>query len=156
MDKEKIVAVIDLIITGLSLQKACQKIGIDAGNFIHALDKYSDLQQSYAHAREICLELKLSKIDVLENECKQEVRAIDDPKRANAIVQAYKIQIDNIKWELSKLLPKKYGDLVRIAGDADNPLKTTTELVIRTVNTLGGLGDAPAMEASRKLLEGPQ
>lgn len=33
-----------------------------------------------------------------------------------------KLRVDSRKWLLSKLLPKKYGDRMVHAGDADNPM----------------------------------
>ena len=50
-----------------------------------------------------------------------------DPKSANAIVQAYKLKADNVKWVMSKMKPKKYGDKLELGGDQDNPI--TIELV---------------------------
>jgi len=34
----------------------------------------------------------------------------EDFKRANAVVAAYKLKADNLKWAMSKKQPKKYGD----------------------------------------------
>ena len=49
----------------------------------------------------------------------------------NAAVQAARLQCDNRKWLLSKLLPKQYGDKVtaEIQGDPNAPLVTRIELV---------------------------
>lgn len=33
-----------------------------------------------------------------------------DPKASGAVVQAYKLKADNLKWSMSKMKPKKYGD----------------------------------------------
>ncbi len=33
-----------------------------------------------------------------------------DPKSSGAVVQAYKLKADNLKWSMSKMKPKKYGD----------------------------------------------
>lgn len=33
-----------------------------------------------------------------------------DPKAAGAVVQAVKLKADNLKWVMSKMKPKKYGD----------------------------------------------
>lgn len=43
-----------------------------------------------------------------------------DPKSAGAVVQAYKLKADNLKWSMSKMKPKKYGDKVDVtsAGEA--------------------------------------
>lgn len=40
-----------------------------------------------------------------------------DPKAANAVVSAYKLKADNLKWSMSKMKPKKYGDKVDITSD---------------------------------------
>ena len=37
-------------------------------------------------------------------------------------------RIDSRKWCASKLKPKKYGDRVSLAGDADNPLKSEVQV----------------------------
>lgn len=43
----------------------------------------------------------------------------------NEDAQARKLQVDTRKWLLSKMVPKKYGDRVAIAGDAESPLVVT-------------------------------
>jgi len=40
-------------------------------------------------------------------------------ENVNAAVSALRIQIDSIKWILSKLVPKKYGDKVDITTDGE-------------------------------------
>jgi len=35
-----------------------------------------------------------------------------DPKAANAVVSGFKLKADNIKWSMSKMKPKKYGDKI--------------------------------------------
>jgi hypothetical protein len=36
--------------------------------------------------------------------------------------QDKRVRCDNLKWLMSKLLPKRYGDRLLVAGDAENPL----------------------------------
>jgi hypothetical protein len=43
-------------------------------------------------------------------------------------VQALKLMVNTRQWIAARLLPKKYGDKVTVAGDADNPL--VTQLVV--------------------------
>ena len=40
-----------------------------------------------------------------------------DPKAANAVVSAYKLKADNLKWSMSKMKPKKYGDKLDLTSD---------------------------------------
>ena len=49
-------------------------------------------------------------------------------KLDNAFLQWQKNRIDARKWTAMKLKPKKYGDKLALAGDADNPLKTETTI----------------------------
>jgi hypothetical protein len=43
-------------------------------------------------------------------------------------LQWQKQRIDSRKWCASKLKPKKYGDRVSLAGDAENPLQTSVQV----------------------------
>lgn len=40
-----------------------------------------------------------------------------DPKAANAVVSGYKLKADNLKWVMSKMKPKKYGDKLDVTSD---------------------------------------
>lgn len=58
-------------------------------------------------------------------------------------VQRSRLRIETRKWIASKLKPKKYGDkLTHEGGDPQNPIHTTTELIIRGVSA----NDRPASE----------
>lgn len=39
-----------------------------------------------------------------------------DPKASSAVVAAYKLKADNLKWAMSKKKPKKYGDSVDVTS----------------------------------------
>ncbi len=46
-----------------------------------------------------------------------------DPKASNAVVSAYKLKADNLKWSMSKMKPKKYGDKLDVtSGNKPIPL----------------------------------
>lgn len=49
------------------------------------------------------------------------------------MVERSKLQIDARKWRLSKMLPKRYGDRLELAGDKDAPLQT--RVVIELVDS---------------------
>ena len=42
-----------------------------------------------------------------------------DPKASGAVVQAYKLKADNLKWSMSKMKPKKYGDKLDLTSGGD-------------------------------------
>lgn len=77
----------------------------------------------YARAKEKQIEALVDEMSELEDKCLSEVKNIDNPKIANALVQAYKIKIDNIKWLASKLKAKKFGD--KLAVDHSGGLSVT-------------------------------
>jgi len=62
-------------------------------------------------------------INDLEIECLKKIEKLDSnsSKKSNAIVNCYKIRIDNIKWSLSKLVPKKYGDKIEVDNNHSFP-----------------------------------
>ena len=43
--------------------------------------------------------------------------------------QDKRLRCDNLKWLMSKLLPKRYGDRLLVAGDAENPLQVLHQQV---------------------------
>lgn len=49
-------------------------------------------------------------------------------------IQALKLMVNTRQWIVSRLLPKKYGEKVIVAGDADNPL--VTQLVVNSGDIL--------------------
>lgn len=45
-----------------------------------------------------------------------------DKKLTSEKVQLAKLTCENLKWNASRMLPRRFGDRTVIAGDADNPL----------------------------------
>jgi hypothetical protein len=48
---------------------------------------------------------------------------------ANALVTQQRLAVDTRKWLLSKMMPRKYGERVEVAGDPAAPVVTRIELV---------------------------
>lgn len=42
-----------------------------------------------------------------------------DPKASGAVVSAYKLKADNLKWSMSKMKPKKYGDKLDLTSGGE-------------------------------------
>ena len=61
--------------------------------------------------------------------------------------QDKRVRCDNLKWLMSKLLPKRYGDRLLVAGDAESPLQ-----VLHAQASLVGLTDAQ-LEALNKFTQ---
>lgn len=53
-----------------------------------------------------------------------------------------RLRVDTRKWYLSKIVPKKYGDTLKLAGDKDNPLEVVT--VVKFANGDNTTAQIPA------------
>jgi hypothetical protein len=55
-----------------------------------------------------------------------------------------RLRVDARKWMLGKMNPKRYSDKLTVAGDADNPIAVTGQLItkIEVVHVNPSLGDA--------------
>lgn len=107
------------IIDGKSLRKICEMDGMpDLRNLMRWVERHEDFRQQYVHARATQAEIKFDDLKDLARTATPED------------VQCVKLQIDVAKWELSKTLPKKYGDKIDI--DVTGDLKVTVmEIVTR-------------------------
>jgi hypothetical protein len=106
------------IAMGSGLLKACRNAHVSTDSFYDYINIVGDLAAArYVQAKEKQIEALLDSMDHVHEECMSAVESVDDPKRANAIVQAYRLRIDDYKWRASKLKPKKYGDRLEIASD---------------------------------------
>lgn len=67
----------------------------------------------------------------IADDSSQDTISTDRGEMGNMVkVQRDKLRIDTRKWALSKLEPKKYGDSVKLTGDADNPIQTKLSIEI--------------------------
>ena len=99
----------------------------------------ADFAEQYAYARDQQAETLADEIIALADEKPKEVT--DDKGNGridNGWVTWQKNRVDARKWVASKLKPKKYGDRVTHAGDAENPLeiKANTEIFDTVLQTL--------------------
>lgn len=106
----------DITATSTDSKKTiCKSIGISD----HSIDKYIAIvgdaaERRYARAKVDQIEQYMDAINDLQDECLQELRTIEDPKRCNAIQSAYREKIRHLEWLASKLKIQKYGDSTNI------------------------------------------
>lgn len=96
-------------------------------------DWNEEFRRQYAHAREAQADTKFDEADTIAKAATVEN------------VQVARLQIDTIKWQTSKLAPKKYGDKVVIGGDPDGAPIQITQIVRRIVGP--GNSDARSLPA---------
>lgn len=97
---------------GRSLRSVCEDKGMPTVKTVfNWFRTYPNFLQQYTHATEERTETQQEMLlDMGDKAIKHAEDA--DPKAANAVVSAYKLKADNLKWSMSKMKPKKYGDKV--------------------------------------------
>lgn len=105
--------VIELIETkGESLMKACEQSGYTHNAFLAAI-KAQGLIDDYARARETREEIWFEEIRKISEEKAGEIVDENGNIRLDSgFQQRQKLRIDAIKWMLSRMNPKKYGDKI--------------------------------------------
>ena len=107
---EKVIALIGE--DALSMKKACDAVGISVWSFLRAIEKH-DLTQDYARARDARADIMFDQMLEIADE-KQGVIVDDDGNERldSGFQQRQKQRIDALKWTLSRMNPKKYGDKI--------------------------------------------
>jgi hypothetical protein len=115
---------------GISLREICRQEGMPPWQTVYSwMERDASLVEAIARAREIGY-------DALAEEC---LKIADDgtndyvegergPQLNNEHIQRSKLRIETRLKLLAKWNPKKYGERVQVAGDADSPLKVEAEV----------------------------
>lgn len=107
------------IIEGLSLRSICSLEGMPSLKTIfNWIESNKEFLQQYTHARKIQADIKFDDLKDLAKAATPED------------IQCVKLQIDTAKWELSKTLPKKYGDKVGIEHSGE-VINRNIEIVLK-------------------------
>ncbi len=120
----------DRISRGESLKAICNSPGIPDQVVVYGwLGRQPEFAQMYARAREDQADTLADEIAALADE---EPRMVVDDKGVaridSAWVQWQKNRVEARKWVAAKLKPKKWGERIQVAGDADAPLKLDAEI----------------------------
>lgn len=123
------------IMEGESLRKILysKKPIMSNTTFFKLLKEDPAKNEQYARAKEVCAERKFDSIE--EDYMSEPQRDPESGRIDPAWVQLQRLKIDAKKWELSKLLPKKYGDKIDI--DA----KIGGEIILNVPKDVEGLGE---------------
>ena len=107
---------------------ACKSVGIAYSTFKGLIAADSVLSDRYARARLLYIDGLVAEMELLNSA----PPVMNDKGNVDhGEVQLRKLRVDTIKWLLSKLAPKSYGDRITVAGDEANPL--TVGIVERVV-----------------------
>jgi hypothetical protein len=117
------------ISNGESLRNICREAGMPHMDTIYVwLGKHPVFADQYARAREEQADTLADEIQALSDEPPPMVLGKFGEVIDTGWLQWQKQRIDSRKWCASKLKPKKYGDRVSLAGDAENPLQTSVQV----------------------------
>lgn len=115
-------AICDLLMQGWSLRKVLRDgdnvLQDDDGKtiqmpstrvFFRWLRDNEDFRKQYAYAKQEASDAQFEELsDIADDAITQAMNV--DPKAAGAVVQAHRLKADNLKWAMSKMKPKKYGE----------------------------------------------
>jgi len=100
------------IADGLSLRTICLAEDMpDKATVFRWLRSHQDFCDQYARATDERTESHHEDLLELGDEALRVAQAVDK-QVANAAVSAVKLKADNLKWSMSKMKPKKYGDKI--------------------------------------------
>jgi hypothetical protein len=124
------------IAEGESLREIVKTEGMPERATIYEwLLKKPDFADQYTRAREEQADTLADEIIAIADEQPEIIAVVDkktgaliEHKLDGAFLQWQKNRIDARKWTAMKLKPKKYGERVALAGDADNPVKIEAEV----------------------------
>jgi hypothetical protein len=118
---------------GQSMRKAALAVGVPESTARLWESEDATIAAQYTRAREIGFDAVAD-----------ETLAIADNTDEDA--QSRRVRVDTRKWLLAKQAPKRYGDKMTVAGDAENPVVTVTriELVAAAVRSDDGADTATA------------
>jgi len=97
---------------GKSLRSICKSEDMPEESTVRAWasNDYEGFYPQYAKARDIAVDCMADEIlDIADAETPDVARD--------------RLKVDTRKWYLSKLAPKKYGEALKLSGDAENPLR---------------------------------
>ena len=130
---------------GESLRKILKDEGMPPQSVVYEwLLRHPAFAEQYTRAREEQADTLADEIIAIADEQPEIIPVIDkrtgeliEHKLDNAFLQWQKNRIDARKWTAMKLKPKKYGERVALAGDADSPIKVEAE--VQAENLLNAL-----------------
>lgn len=116
----------DISSTSIPLRELAKQYEVGEKTLWDALHSSPEISAEYARAIERRAHLEVQQMIDLEEQCIEDVKSEKvEPKAASALVQAYRMKADNVKWRATKLYPKLYGDRVEhnvntISKEADD------------------------------------
>ena len=141
MKIEQFNEVIELIENGLSLRKACEKLGYHRRDFHKLVNNDAKLNDQYTYAREERSDLIFEEILNIadDSDCDTITKMIGDELvdvENKEFINRSKVRIDARKWMLGKMQPKKYGDKLDVTTDGEKINNIPNVINVKIVNPI--------------------
>lgn len=120
-----------------SFRAICKKVDVLPGSMLRFILRDPELEKQYTRAKQVQMESLSEEIIEISDERPVErivTESATITKTDGAGVQRNRMRVDTRKWLMSKLVPKKYGEKLALAGDADQPL----QMVVRRIGPKNG------------------
>lgn len=106
----------DYIAGGMSLSKACEQDGMPTRQtVVNWIVDREEFRIAYEKAR-------ITRVEMAEEEMEDRILAT---RGSNEEMTRLRLWLENKRWFMGRLNPRKYGDKMTLAGDKDNPLTIT-------------------------------
>lgn len=118
------------VASGKTLREVCRQEGMPSESTVRSwyLDDREGFFAQYARARDLQLEVWADEtIEIADDGSNDWMTRQNSNGESYEVVNSEhisrsKLRVDQRKWLLSKLKPERYGDRLKVAGDADAPL----------------------------------
>jgi hypothetical protein len=109
---------------GYTLRQIARELDCTAGAISIWASEDEGFAKRYARAMELRADRMAEEIQEIADDGSNDWMEREGLEVANGEhIQRSKLRVDTRKWLLSKMMPKKYGDRLTMAGDPDAPLQ---------------------------------
>lgn len=137
-----VTTICNLIASGESLRKLCQRPGMPTTETIRAwLIEKPEFSAQYARAREAQADLLADEIIEIADDKSQDILDVGEGGDARSItnsaaVQRAKLQVDARKWKASQMAPKRWGQQsMAVTGADGGPLIVKTVIETKKIGS---------------------
>ena len=101
---ECVLRVCELMRNGQSLLQACKEVGVPKTTVLSWVDRYDGVREEYELARDQLIDYRRDEMLEIVDSCEETTES----------VQKARLRYDARRWELSKIMPRRFGDKVAL------------------------------------------
>ena len=101
-----------------SLATICKPLDIKVVSVFEWLDQYKEFAVNYARAREVQAEMMFDELREVAFDASGDIKKTKDGVEYvdHENIQRSRLKVDTLKWAMSKLLPKRFGDKLDVTS----------------------------------------